>query len=160
MENVSVELIQEIIQEKGMDNITPKSLRTILEDKLNLQKGTLDDHKSEIKSMIDGIIEKHVTENKSEKKFSCTTRSGKACPKNIKSTQSKSCITKSKFLNSGKKITIDIDGNTLTGDPREFSSGNLGWYLTGKIEIALDDQNIWSQVGMSITIPGSQSWEA
>ena len=32
-------------------------------------------------------------------------------------------------------IEIDICGNTLTGNPRTFSSDNCGWYLGGKIEV-------------------------
>jgi hypothetical protein len=49
---------------------------------------------------------------------------------------------------------IDVDGNKLTGDPRSFSSGNLGWYLTGKVEVDVGGETIWAQVGMNVTIPG------
>lgn len=68
-------------------------------------------------------------------------------------------ISAKKFLESGKRLEIDVDGNTLTGDPRAFSSNNLGWYLTGKVEIDVAGETIWAQVGMNVTIPGSQSWK-
>ena len=68
-------------------------------------------------------------------------------------------ITGKKFLESGKAIQIDVDGNTLRGEPRSFSSGSMGWYLGGKIEIDVGGQTVWAQLGCNITIPGSQSWK-
>ena len=92
------------------------------------------------------------------KSFTCQTRSGEECPKKIKEMQSK-LMTANKFLQSGKTLQIDVDGNTLTGDPRSFQSGNLGWYLTGKVEIEVGGQTVWAQVGMNVTIPGSSTWK-
>ena len=92
------------------------------------------------------------------KSFSCTTKSGDECPKKIKEQQSK-LMSANKFLKSGKSLKIDVDGNTLTGDPRSFQSGNLGWYLTGKVEIEVGGQTVWAQVGMNVTIPGSSTWK-
>ena len=51
-----------------------------------------------------------------------------------------------KFLESGKAIEIDVDGNMLRGEPRSFSSGAMGWYLGGKIEIDVNGQTVWAQV--------------
>jgi hypothetical protein len=64
-----------------------------------------------------------------------------------------------KFLESGKAIEFEIDGNTLRGEPRTFSSGALGWYLGGKVEVDVAGTNVWAQVGCNIVIPGSNSWK-
>ena len=108
-------------------------------------------------TIVDGIL---VELESKPKAFSCTTSSGRECPKNIKSAQAKSGMTVERFLGSQKRLAIELDGNRLTGDPRQFSSGNLGWYLTGKIELNVDGEQVWAQVGMNVTIPGSQSWAA
>lgn len=64
-----------------------------------------------------------------------------------------------KFLESGKAIAIDVDGNSLRGEPRSFSSGSMGWYLGGKVEIEVAGQTVWAQVGCNIVIPGSNAWK-
>jgi len=51
-----------------------------------------------------------------------------------------------------------ICGNKLTADPREFSSGGKGWYTGGKIEMTVNGKKVWAQVGINISIPGSQNW--
>ena len=39
-------------------------------------------------------------------------------------------ITTKEFLASDV-LELDVGGNILTGEPRSFASGNLGWYLGG-----------------------------
>lgn len=68
-------------------------------------------------------------------------------------------MSASKFLSSGKAIEIDVDGNILRGEPRAFSSDNMGWYLGGKIEIEVAGQTVWAQLGCNISIPGSNQWK-
>ena len=68
-------------------------------------------------------------------------------------------MTGKKFLGSGKAIEINVDGNILRGEPRSFSSGNMGWYLGGKIEIEGAGQTVWAQLGCNIVIPGSNAWK-
>jgi len=91
-------------------------------------------------------------------KMTCRTRSGEECPKGVKAMQEKLKITTPQFL-ATPEISIDVCGNTLTAEPRVFSSGNLGWYLGGKLEVPINGKNVWAQVGINITIPGSQSWK-
>ena len=67
-------------------------------------------------------------------------------------------ISMKEFLAS-PTLEIDVAGNKLTGEPRSFSSGNLGWYLGGKAEFTVGKKAVWAQIGMNITIPGSQSWK-
>ena len=99
-------------------------------------------------------------ENPNKGKSTCVVRGGEEAPKNLKAMQEKvKGMTESKFLSSGKALEIDVDGNILRGEPRSFSSGNLGWYLNGKVPIDVGGVTVWAQVGMNVTIPGSQSWK-
>ena len=70
---------------------------------------------------------KSAEENPNKGKATCTTRTGAECPKGIKADQSKMKMSTSKFLSTAKAVEITIDGNTLRGEPRTFSSGNMGW---------------------------------
>ena len=69
-------------------------------------------------------------------------------------------MSKRKFLAEADVMTVEMAGNTLTGEPRTFSSGACGWYLSGKVEIPVGDKVIWSQVGLNAVIPGSNDWKA
>tara|TARA_B100000519_G_C14055045_1_gene349344 strand:- start:35 stop:280 length:246 start_codon:yes stop_codon:yes gene_type:complete len=40
-----------------------------------------------------------------------------------------------------------------------LSSGNMGWYLGGKIEIMVGKEKVWAQLGCNISIPGSNCWK-
>ena len=97
--------------------------------------------------------------NPNKGKMSCKTRSGEEAPKKLKEIQAAMKMTAKKFLESGKAIEIDFEGNTLRGEPRSFSSNALGWYLGGKVEVDVGGQTIWAQVGMNVVIPGSNSWK-
>mmetsp|Transcript_51845 Transcript_51845/g.116402 ORF Transcript_51845/g.116402 Transcript_51845/m.116402 type:complete len:92 (-) Transcript_51845:181-456(-) len=90
--------------------------------------------------------------------MTCQTKSGAECPKGLKAMQEKLGIKVSQFLQT-EPLELDVQGNLLTGEPRSFSSGNLGWYLGGKIEMKVGNKTVWAQVGCNITIPGSQSWK-
>lgn len=49
-------------------------------------------------------------------------------------------------------VSIDIEGNKLSGAFREFSSGSKGWYVTGKAVI----DGAKCQVGCNIIVIGSK----
>lgn len=155
--------VQSIVDRVGLDECTAKSIRLALEEMGGLEPGALKAEKAAIARVIDEVLAEASAPSepttKAAKSFSCTTRSGTECPKNIKSAQAKNALTVEAFLSSNKRLEIDVDGNVLTGEPRQFSSGNLGWYLTGKIELEVAGRAVWAQVGMNVTIPGSQSWK-
>ena len=73
--------------------------------------------------------------------------------------QTKLKISGAKFLSRAPEIKIDIQGNILSGKPREFSSGARGWYLGGKIPLKVDGMTIWAQAGINIVIPGANEWK-
>lgn len=98
-------------------------------------------------------------EPKPEKNHSLITVNGEEAPKDLKSKQTKLKISGAKFLSRAPEIKIDIQGNILSGKPREFSSGARGWYLGGKIPLKVDGMTIWAQAGINIVIPGSNEWK-
>jgi len=190
MSSWSLDDIRGIIKEHGVDQLSAKTVRVRLEEKLGLEPGSLKPQKEDIAQNIDKVLEEMQEENgdddaeeeeeeveeptakKAKKsaakddgnpnkgKMQCFTKSGEECPKNIKKMQEtlKGLSTK-KFLASGKTLEIDVDGNTLKGEPRSFSSGALGWYLGGKVEIDVGGTTVWAQVGMNVVIPGSNQWK-
>lgn len=49
-------------------------------------------------------------------------------------------------------VNIDIEGNKLSGNFREFTSGSKGWYISGKVMI----DGVKCQVGCNIIVIGSK----
>jgi len=182
------EMIAEIIDEDGADNLTAKGVRTKLEAKLGLDAGALKSKKEDISKMIDDVLAERegdeeeeeeeeeeeqpkkkakkepkgkeaTEENPNKGKMTCKTRSGQEAPKNIKKIQEAMKMSHSKFLANASALEVDVDGNTLRGEPRSFSSGAMGWYLGGKVEINVGSTVVWAQVGMNVVIPGSNAWK-
>jgi len=91
-------------------------------------------------------------------KATCITHSGAEAPKNVKKMQEAMKMTRRAFLQTASTLEVTIDGNTLRGQPRSFSSGAMGWYLGGKCEMNIGAQQVWAQVGLNIVIPGSGAW--
>ena len=65
-------------------------------------------------------------------------------------------ITRKEFTDGAKPLTIVIEGNTMTADPKEFSTGSLGWYLNNKANVEIDGKRVTVQIGMNLTIVGSK----
>jgi hypothetical protein len=180
--------IAAIIAEVGLDNLSAKTVRESVESKLGLEAGALKPRKKDIADLIDAVIneqdaggggddaddaedddddeapppsKKAKAEPKpagDKPKTTCKTKSGAEPPKNLKREQEGLKMTASKFLQLAQTLEVDICGNKLTGEPRSFSSDNKGWYLNGKIEVPVGDETVWAQVGLNITIPGSNQW--
>jgi hypothetical protein len=44
----------------------------------------------------------------------------------------------------------------MTAEVKEFSTGSLGWYLTGKTNLKVGEKSVSVQIGMNLTIVGSK----
>ena len=44
----------------------------------------------------------------------------------------------------------------MIGAPREFTTGSLGWNISSKMTIMIDDKPVTVQVGLNLTIVGSK----
>ena len=65
-------------------------------------------------------------------------------------------ISRVAFLDKAPKIKIQIGDHKFDADPKEFSTGSLGWYLNGKINIEIDGISVPVQIGFNLTLVGSK----
>jgi hypothetical protein len=70
-------------------------------------------------------------------------------------------ITRHQFKEKTSPITIIIrqaehPDVQVTGEVKEFSTGSLGWYANGKVDLHVGDVAVKVQVGANLTIVGSK----
>ena len=65
-------------------------------------------------------------------------------------------ITRAQFRTGAKPVTVTINGAPLLADPKEFSTGSLGWFLNGKTVIEVDGVPVSVQIGLNMTVVGSK----
>ena len=172
-------LVADILKKHEADEITARDVRRHLEAALSLETDALKPQKALISELIDAAIDepsqpadakaKPAKKQKTDaaaasepapapKAHSCVTANGEAPPKDLKKIQGSLYRSTAAFAKAAPTISVDICGNKLTGEPREFASGGRGWYLGGKIPIKVGKTTIWCQAGLNVTIPGSQAW--
>lgn len=69
-------------------------------------------------------------------------------------------ISRKKFRDAVKPLSVTINGQTMDVDPKEFATGSLGWYLGGKVAVTIDGVRCQVQVGLSMTLVGSKELPA
>ncbi len=65
-------------------------------------------------------------------------------------------ISRADFLAKSQPVKVDIGGVPLFAQPKEFSTGSFGWYLSGKATILVDGQPVQVQVGANLAVIGSK----
>ena len=65
-------------------------------------------------------------------------------------------VTRQQFKQTAKAIEVVIDGQKMIAEPREFSTGSLGWNINGKITLQVGETRVTVQVGMNLTLVGSK----
>ncbi len=65
-------------------------------------------------------------------------------------------VTRTEFRNDAQAVEITINGVPMTADVKEFSTGSLGWYLNGKVNLKVGDKSVSVQIGLNLTIVGSK----
>jgi len=65
-------------------------------------------------------------------------------------------ITRADFLAKAEPLKIEINGQSVIAEPREFSTGSFGWYVNSKSSVAIDGKNVTIQVGMNLIVVGSK----
>ena len=65
-------------------------------------------------------------------------------------------ITREQFREGAKPVEVTISGTPMLAEPREFSTGSLGWYLNGKTVLDVNGVKVTVQVGLNLTIVGSK----
>ena len=65
-------------------------------------------------------------------------------------------ISRPDFLAKAEPLKIDIGGQMLLAEPREFSTGSFGWYVNAKSTATVDGKPLSIQVGMNLIVVGSK----
>lgn len=67
-------------------------------------------------------------------------------------------MTRETFLQSAAGLPVEIAEIPLLADVKQFSTGSLGWYGNGKINVRVGDELVRVQVGVTLTVIGSKEW--
>jgi hypothetical protein len=68
--------------------------------------------------------------------------------------------SKSSFNTHAKSIVVDIGGNHLHADPRQFKTGSSGFYTSGKATLTLaNGEQVRCQVSCSVIAIKSGEWK-
>ena len=65
-------------------------------------------------------------------------------------------LTREEFKAKAKSVSVQVEGVPLSAEPKEFSTGSFGWYLSGKATVVVDGKPVQVQVGANLTIIGSK----
>ena len=65
-------------------------------------------------------------------------------------------ITRADFEKHAQALSVKINGVEFTVDPREFSTGSLGWYLNGKTSVEINGKKVSVTIGLNMAIVGSK----
>jgi hypothetical protein len=77
----------------------------------------------------------------------------------LKMAKSPCPVTRTQFLEKAEPVKVSINGQEISADKREFSTGSFGWYYNGKINITVDGKPLSIQVGLNLTVVGSKEAE-
>jgi len=64
-------------------------------------------------------------------------------------------VTRQQFKDNAKAIEVVINGQKMIAEPREFSTGSLGWNINGKLVVQIGETPVTVQVGLNLTLLGS-----
>ncbi len=65
-------------------------------------------------------------------------------------------FTRKEFLEKAQPIEVTIAGMPVSADVKEFSTGSVGWYYSGKMAVRVGERPVNVQVSVTITVIGSK----
>ena len=65
-------------------------------------------------------------------------------------------ISRVEFDEAAKALPIKLGDRDFLGDPKEFSTGSVGWGLNEKMKVIVGDKQVPCQVSVNITVIGSK----
>ena len=68
-------------------------------------------------------------------------------------------ISRTQFVEHAEPLKVIINGQEMTAEVKEFSTGSFGWYYNGKINITVDGKPLSVQIGLNLTVVGSKEAE-
>ena len=58
----------------------------------------------------------------------------------------------------GAAFTIQIGDQTLSADPKKFSTGSVGFFANGKVTLTIGGKPVKMQANLTLTAVGSKEW--
>lgn len=68
-------------------------------------------------------------------------------------------ITREAYLAAAKPLSVKVGDAPLIAVVKEFSTGSMGWSVSGKLVILVDGVPVTCQVGLNVTVIGSKPKE-
>ena len=65
-------------------------------------------------------------------------------------------LTRATFLEKAQLVDVVINCMPMTAEAKQFPTGPLGWYLTGKTNLEVGKKSVSIQIGMNLTIADSK----
>lgn len=65
-------------------------------------------------------------------------------------------FSREEFNTKAKPVQLQVEGTSLFAEPKQFSTGSFGWYLSGKATVMVDGKPVQVQVGANLTVIGSK----
>jgi hypothetical protein len=65
-------------------------------------------------------------------------------------------VSREEFRAKAQPVTVTINGQPMTAEVKEFSTGSFGWYLNGKTSVDIGGRLVTVQIGMNLTVVGSK----
>jgi len=60
------------------------------------------------------------------------------------------------FCAQAKPIQVVINGQPFLAQPKQFKTGSVGWFLSGKVNAGVGDEVVKVQIGLNLTVIGSK----
>ena len=68
-------------------------------------------------------------------------------------------ISRTSFVEKAEPLKVNINGQEMTAEVKEFSTGSFGWNINAKTTIQVDGKPLSVQIGMNMTVVGSKEAE-
>ena len=65
-------------------------------------------------------------------------------------------ISRTQFVEHAEPLKVIINGQEMTAEVKEFSTGSFGWYLNSKTNVDVGGKLVTVQIGMNLTVVGSK----
>jgi hypothetical protein len=65
-------------------------------------------------------------------------------------------ISRRDFVANAKPVEVVINGIPMLATVKQFQTGSVGWYLTGKVNVLVGDVAVPTQLGLTLTAIGSK----
>lgn len=99
----------------------------------------------------EGLTKEKKTAKAKEGKATKADKSAKGFPKTV------CALTRKQFGEKAGTLTLKVgDMSLIDAEPREFSSGSFGWFVSGKAIVKIDGKDVKCQVGCNVIVIGSK----